>query len=60
MNFTRVGGVSVVVAAVAVSVYAGQAPAPQAPATPRLNKDTAAPAREVIPPAIERGPSLNK
>jgi len=34
MNFTRVGGVSVVVAAVAVSVYAGQAQPPAGQAQP--------------------------
>jgi len=48
MNFKRVGGLSVVVAAAAVSVYAGQAPAPAQPAPAKTNAASATLAQTIL------------
>jgi hypothetical protein len=48
MKFKRVGGLSVVVAAVAMSVYAGQAPSPAQPATKANNAAAATLAQSIL------------
>jgi hypothetical protein len=48
MKFKRVGGVSIVVAALAVSVYAGQAPAPAPAPAAKTNAATATLAQSIL------------
>lgn len=48
MKFKQVGGLSVVIAAVAMSVYAGQAPAPVQPAPAKTNAASATLAQTIL------------